>query len=73
MSTLRCWDESDELIPDIVWFNTDTLIASAKIGSSTNRVRVGKFCFRATSEKTAEQLRQLLPLALHDKIEVVDD
>lgn len=74
MSTLRCWDDKDKPIGDIIWFNPDTLMASAKrSGHTAQRTRVGRFCFRVFSRETAAQLRGLLPRRLYGKIEVLDD
>ena len=71
MSCLRCWNDLDEPVKDIVWLNPDTMMASAKLGSIPERVKVSRFCFRVFSDETADQLRWLLPPRLYDKIETV--
>ena len=71
MSCLRCWDEQDELIEDVVWFNPSTMMAAAG-PRGTRRVHVGRYCFRCFADETADQLREALPLHLHCWIEQIE-
>jgi len=69
LSCLRCWDESDEPI-DVIWFNSDTMVASAIRDGYPQRTRVGRFCFCVLSQSAADQLQWVLPQSLHNKIEI---
>ncbi|KKN23366.1 hypothetical protein LCGC14_0905650 [marine sediment metagenome] len=71
MSTLLVWDEHDVLVSNVIWLNPCAMMASAKIGSTPERIRVGRFCFQVFSNETADQLEWLLPPSLHHKIKMV--
>jgi hypothetical protein len=66
---LRCWDTHDVPVKDIVWFNPDSMIASARVSGLVQRVEIGRFIFLAVLKTTAERLRRLLPEHLHAKID----
>lgn len=67
---LRCWDQHDELLQDIVWFNTDTLVASVRCNGTEERVEVGRFNFVVQLPTTQARLLEQLPPELHNKVEL---
>lgn len=69
---LRCWDIYGEAVEDIVWFDTDTMIASVRVGEVEREVRIGKFCFHVQLPTAALRLAEALPPTLHDYIEQVE-
>ena len=69
---LRCWDIHDELVEEVVWFNTDTMVASAVIEGIEQRVEIGKFSFRVQLPTAALRLKEALPDHLHEHIEQIE-
>ena len=68
-SCLRCWDQHDTAVTDIVWFNPDAMVCSARVRGGERRAVVGRFVFLAVLKTTAERLRGFLPEHLHQYIE----
>ena len=66
---LRCWDLHHNPVKDVVWFNSDSMVASALVNKMEQRVEISRFIFLAVLETTAERLRAFLPEHLHAKIE----
>jgi hypothetical protein len=60
---LRVWDTSDELVPILTWFNTDTMIASCPgpVKCVEERASVGRFEFIVQSESEASHLKGFFP------------
>lgn len=69
---LRCWDAHDVPVENITWFNSDTLVASARINRVEQRVEIGRFIFLAVLETTAERLQRTLPESLHQYIKDIE-
>lgn len=71
---LRCWDQHDELVERIVWFNTDTMMASVRSGSGRDEipVKISRFCFLSNFPTTTVRLKLHLPTALHQHLKFVE-
>jgi len=73
---LRVWDVSDNLVPILTWFNTDTMIASVPtdIPHSEIRTEIGRFEFIVNSEQEEMSLTKAFASDekdLKDHIELV--